>query len=136
MIKKLIPFTAQNKKPSFWWLGLKLGLLVALLLWWWMQDDFSDEKRVSDDRIELAPDGLDDTPSAADEHAVVTPDDLTKIDGIGPKYAQVLQAADVVTFAQLAVLHPENIREIFQAAGGRVPNPTAWPERAAQLAAA
>jgi len=86
-----------------------------------MQDDLKDEEMASNDRVELAPD---------------IPDDLTEIDGIGPKYAQVLQAAGVLTFKHLAEMHPDDIRGIFQAAGGRAPNPTAWPEGAAQLVAA
>ncbi len=134
-MNKLNPLSAQKAKCSYWWVGLKLGVLVALVIWWWMQEDFFDEKSVSNDRIELAPDDLDAAPPAGDEHAVITPDDLTKIDGIGPKYAQVLQAAGVLTLKTLAGMHPDDIRNIFQAAGGRVPNPTTWPEGAAQLAA-
>lgn len=39
-------------------------------------------------------------------------DDLTQIDGIGPTFASRLYAAEVNTFAQLAALTPEQIREI------------------------
>jgi predicted flap endonuclease-1-like 5' DNA nuclease len=39
-------------------------------------------------------------------------DDLTQIDGIGPTFASRLYAAEVNTFAQLAALSPEQIREI------------------------
>jgi nucleotidyltransferase/DNA polymerase involved in DNA repair len=44
----------------------------------------------------------------------VTPswgDDLTIIKGIGPTYARRLEAAGIHTFAQLAALTPEQIRE-------------------------
>lgn len=136
MIKKLNPLSAQKKSRSFWWIGLKLGILAALALWWWMQDDIQDEEAVSDDRIELTPDDQDDTSSAQETIVVVTPDDLTEINGIGPKYAQVLSDAGVLTFAQLAAMKPDAIREFFQEAGGRVPNPTTWPKQAAQLGAA
>ncbi len=142
MIKIINPFSARNKKPSFWWLGLKLGLLIALLFWWWMQEDFEDGEGASQDRVELPLDDLEpedgvfvDRSAIRPELVPDIPDDLTEIDGIGPKYAQVLKAAGVLTFLHLAGMHPDDIRGIFQAAGGRVPNPTAWPEGAAQKAA-
>ena len=47
MIKKLNPLSAQKTTRSFWWFGLKLGVLVALVLWWWMQDDLQDEEKIS-----------------------------------------------------------------------------------------
>jgi predicted flap endonuclease-1-like 5' DNA nuclease/cytoskeletal protein CcmA (bactofilin family) len=40
-------------------------------------------------------------------------DDLTRIDGIGPVFAQRLNAAGVRTFAQLAALTPEQIADII-----------------------
>lgn len=44
----------------------------------------------------------------------VKPDDLTAIDGIGKTYAQRLNAGGVYTFADLAALSPDAIREIVQ----------------------
>lgn len=49
-----------------------------------------------------------------DRIQAVTPlwgDDLTIINGIGPTYARRLEAAGIHTFAQLASLTPEQIRE-------------------------
>jgi len=132
MINKLPPFTSQNKSRSFWWFGLKLGILAAIALWWWLQDDLEDRDNGTYDRFELAPDVPDDTSSANDKVVETVPDDITEIDGIGPKYAQVLKAAGVVSFVQLALLHPDDIRNIFKAAGERVPNPNTWPKQAAQ----
>ena len=133
MINKLNPISAQKTTRSFWWVGLKLGVLVALVLWWWLQDDLKDEEKSSGDRIVLAPDDLDNVLQTGDDNTAVTTDDLTDVDGIGPKYAQVLHDAGVMTFAQLAEMQHDDIREIFQGAGGRVPNPTTWPKQAAQL---
>lgn len=58
-------------------------------------------------------------------------DDLTQIDGIGPTYAHRLSAGGVDTFAQLAVLSPEQIREIAQATPQA--DPTAWIAEAQSL---
>lgn len=59
------------------------------------------------------------------------PDDLTRIEGIGPKIEAILNAADVVTYAQLAQYAPDNIREILRLAEFRAPaDPSSWPEQA------
>ena len=63
-------------------------------------------------------------------------DDLTKIEGVGPKGAEVLAAAGITTFAQLAASKAEDIKEILEKSGGNfnAQDPTSWPEQA-QLAA-
>jgi predicted flap endonuclease-1-like 5' DNA nuclease len=63
------------------------------------------------------------------------PDDLKIIEGIGPKIAGLLQAADIMTFAQLAATDVGRLQEILETAGlTRLADPTTWPEQA-QLAA-
>jgi predicted flap endonuclease-1-like 5' DNA nuclease len=64
------------------------------------------------------------------------PDDLTRIEGIGPKFAEMLQSAGITTFAQLADLTAERIIEIIRSAGGRkAASMETWAEQA-KLAAA
>ena len=72
--------------------------------------------------------GVPDSPPA---------DDLTKIEGIGPKIAQVLADAGINTFAALASTSTGRLREILNAAGSRyrITDPTTWPEQAAHAAA-
>lgn len=62
----------------------------------------------------------------------VTKEDLTKIEGIGPKIAQILGDGGILNFAQLANSDPENLKNILRAAGPNyaVHNPTTWPEQA------
>ena len=64
--------------------------------------------------------------------AAVEPDDLRKIEGIGPKIARILQDHGVHTFAQLAQVQVDHLREILQQAGSRfrIADPTSWPEQA------
>lgn len=59
-------------------------------------------------------------------------DDLTKIEGIGPKISEILQKADITTFAKLADTESEKIGEILAEAGSRYKShdPTTWPEQA------
>ena len=65
------------------------------------------------------------------------PDDLKKIEGIGPKISEILQNGGVTTFAKLAASTPESIKAILEAAGPRyqMHNPTSWPKQAALAAA-
>jgi predicted flap endonuclease-1-like 5' DNA nuclease len=64
--------------------------------------------------------------------AAVELDDLRKIEGIGPKIARILQDHGVQTFAQLAQVQVDRLREILQEAGPRfrIADPTSWPEQA------
>ncbi len=63
-------------------------------------------------------------------------DDLKIIEGIGPKIADLLIEAGIVTFAQLAATTPEAIGEILEKGGPQynVHNPATWPAQS-QLAA-
>lgn len=69
------------------------------------------------------------------EEAVKTapakPDDLRKIEGIGPKIAEVLTEGGISNFAELAGSTPEKIREILDAAEGNFAahDPGTWPKQ-------
>ena len=65
-----------------------------------------------------------------------TPDDLTKVEGVGPKVQEILNAYGVVTYGQLSATSPEKLREMLAAAGGIMAtmNPDTWPAQA-QMAA-
>lgn len=64
------------------------------------------------------------------------PDDMKKIEGVGPKIAEILTNAGYTTFALLAKADPAKIKESLLEAGPRykMHDPTTWPEQA-QLAA-
>jgi predicted flap endonuclease-1-like 5' DNA nuclease len=62
--------------------------------------------------------------------APVKPDDLTVIEGIGPKIASVLQAAEIATFTQLAGADPSRLDKILKDAALRLADPTTWREQA------
>ena len=65
-----------------------------------------------------------------------TGDDLKKIEGIGPKIAELLNADGIHTFAQLAATNPDRVKEILHAAGPRyqMHNPETWTKQAAMAA--
>ncbi|MCA9932521.1 MAG: hypothetical protein H6662_18290 [Ardenticatenaceae bacterium] len=55
----------------------------------------------------------------------VSPDDLTLINGIGPTFARRLQEAGVTTYAKLAILTPEYLKEVTKAADWQA-DPANW----------
>jgi len=73
---------------------------------------------------------------AVAEKAIVS-DDLTKIEGIGKKIAELLKAENVSTFAELSKTTPKKLKAILDAAGNKfsMHEPATWPKQA-KLAAA
>ena len=57
-------------------------------------------------------------------------DDLVKIEGIGPKVAEALKAAGIVTFAQLAESNADDIQKICTEAGLKMMSPEGWIDQA------
>lgn len=64
-------------------------------------------------------------------------DDLTKIEGVGKKIAEILAAAGITGFENLAAATPKKLKTILEAAGNkfRMHNPATWPKQS-KLAAA
>ena len=76
--------------------------------------------------------------TAAQASAPAKPDDLKRIEGIGPKIAGLLADAGITTFARLAETSVERITQILQESDprlARIADPSTWP-RQAKLAAA
>lgn len=85
---------------------------------------------IAPDSFEPAPAGPAPTTDIQVSESTVEPDDLTRIEGIGPKIAATLQAAGVLTFAQLAVMDQAGLIDLLKAGGIRVAFPETWPEQA------
>jgi large subunit ribosomal protein L17 len=60
-------------------------------------------------------------------------DDLTKVEGVGPKIAELLNNVGITTFAQLASADDETVQQVLVDAGPRfnVHDATTWNEQAA-----
>jgi large subunit ribosomal protein L17 len=91
-------------------------------------------KKATTDSTEAVADKA--TPAKAAKEAKAETDDLTKIEGIGPKVAEVLAESGIITFADVAASKAEDIKDILEKSGGHfnAQDPTSWPEQA-QLAA-
>ncbi|WP_425235816.1 30S ribosomal protein S2 [Ulvibacterium sp.] len=63
-------------------------------------------------------------------------DDLTKIEGIGPKAAEAIINSGIVSFADLAKAKSDKIKEILTEASSRMAHldPTSWPKQAKMAA--
>ena len=59
------------------------------------------------------------------------PDDLTKIEGVGPKLQEILYAAGVTTYASLAASSAETLTEKIKSGGFKAPfKADSWAEQA------
>jgi predicted flap endonuclease-1-like 5' DNA nuclease len=79
-------------------------------------------------------------PAPAEEAApavetAAAPDDLTLIEGIGPKSAAALNQAGITTFAQVAAMTAEQLEQTIKGRGIRlVGSAASWPQQAALAA--
>jgi len=103
-----------------WWIVLIIFIVIVLIVWWLLSRQTEGE---------AAP--------AHEEAAVpAVKDDFTRIEGIGPKVQGLLNAAGIVTFAELAAKTPEELDAIMDAAGSiyKAMDETSWPKQAALAA--
>jgi len=143
------PFQAAEQKRGLpWWVWalIILALLVLLFLWWWQRPrkvptgTETAEPSLSADTpaagVEVAePPVVVQVPAAEAVPAPPEPDDLKRIEGIGPKISDLLQAAGIMTFVQLAATDVEQLEQIVKEAGIRLAYPSTWPEQAGLAAA-
>jgi len=64
------------------------------------------------------------------EAAAATPDDLTLIEGIGPKIQDLLQSIGIKTYSQLAAADVTKISDMLRDARLAMANPGSWPQQA------
>lgn len=145
---------AANKGRSVWWVLLLLALGGAAV---WaarlLRDDDAWTAPVggSPEPWEPKPSpgpsprpALDPEPAPAPEPAPVpttpdavrsdVPDDLTRIDGVGPKISEALVAAGLTTYAALAAASEDDLRAALSAAKLRfAPSLPTWSEQARNL---
>lgn len=141
-------------------LGLLVGMVLAfagvfffawVLHWLWTRLSEKEEPPAIEIEAQLAefeaeaPVGKEGTGERAVEIELeikapeppAEPDDLKRIEGIGPKFSSVLREAGIATFAQLANATPDELAQILEAADPRLlrlAHPASWPEQAALAA--
>ena len=73
-----------------------------------------------------------EAPQRKAKQPVRQPDNLKRIEGVGPKIAEVLRSSGITTFEKLAGMTPDQIKAVLNAAGDRFSfqDPTTWPAQA------
>jgi small subunit ribosomal protein S2 len=79
---------------------------------------------------------VEEAPKKKAKKASAKSDDLTKIEGIGPKAAEAIVSAGITSYADLAVAKSDKIKEIITEASSRMAHldPTSWPKQAKMAA--
>jgi hypothetical protein len=119
---KLLEETGPNTELS-WLLYVVLGFfLLMVLVGWWVSSRKAEQVEVAHEAPSLHPESHEEK---------VLPDDLVRLEGIGPKVAKVLNDAGITTFAALAHANPAEVQKSLSAAGMQMMNPAGWIEQAA-----
>ncbi|MFQ5408949.1 MAG: helix-hairpin-helix domain-containing protein [Anaerolineales bacterium] len=124
--------TKAGGPPNLIWIFIAAIVVVLLVAWLLGRNALAAEATAAPESkaVAAAPAPVPETVAAA------APDDLQRIEGIGPKLSSVLQAAGITTFGALAAKTGEELQAVLDAAGvARISDPTTWPEQAALAAA-
>ena len=123
--------------PSWAW--FIIIVLIILIVWWLLVRSAKEQNEIHVDHPEEhvvdAQPAPEIIPMETKTAVVQIPDDLTLLEGIGPKVNSILATAGIETFSQLAETDVNNLKEILDAAGFKYMDPTTWPEQARLLAA-
>ena len=143
--------TAHLIELFLWMLG---AFLIGWFFWrWWYKNKYLNEiedRKFTSDNIEseqttplkvrkVTASGVVDTPVTASNFVDgVTKmndsikDDLTKVEGVGPKIKNLLNDAGIWSFRQLSHSNVDALQEILNNAGPRyrIHNPGTWPDQA------
>lgn len=119
--------------PLVWILLLGLVFLFFIVFWFLTRPGQGEEEmEVGGRSVEAMP----AVEAVAAEATPPQPDDLKRIEGIGPKIAGILNDNGITTFDLLANTDVERLKQILVEAGlSRIAHPQSWPEQA-KLAAA
>jgi len=105
-------------------IGLILGLVAILLI-------ILGIKKEKEPITEI----LISTPAVPETKVAPSEDDLTVIEGIGPKMADLLKLNGITSFAQLAATEISFLEKMLRDKGWQFAKPNSWPEQASLAAA-
>lgn len=109
----------QTEQVSTAWIWYMLLALVLLLLIFWWLNRSPRREAMSDEPAQTAA-----------LRRKETPDDLKRIEGIGPKVEKVLNEAGITTFEALARANAADVKQTLNSAGLQMMNPEGWIEQA------
>jgi len=100
-----------------WLWYVLLAILLLAAIWWAFRHETREKASV-------------EPKERARYDKKASADDLTKIEGIGPKVAKVLDQAGITTFDALAQADPSDVKKVLNDAGLQMMNPEGWIEQA------
>lgn len=125
------------------WLVLLLFIIIVLIVWIALtrntkqyQPDFKVEAHDEPHANETA-DAEMELPDRGEEVSLSSPvklDDLTIIEGIGPKVSSLLNGIGIFTLSELASADLDQIKELLANSGLQFIDPSTWKEQAALAA--
>jgi predicted flap endonuclease-1-like 5' DNA nuclease len=120
---------ADTNTTSWVWYLLVVLVALALIIWWIVQQSKKQSKEESKQQKEQ-----EQSNASASPKREKAEDDLTQIEGIGPKVAGVLNDAGITSFDSLANSDPTKVKSVLNEAGLQMMSPEGWIEQA-ELAA-
>ena len=52
MFRKFGVLSSDDRKISWWWLGIKVGLIAGLIVWWWLENqDKKNTKNTASEQL-------------------------------------------------------------------------------------
>lgn len=120
---------AADKKGWVWYLLLVL-VVPALLIGWIYQQSKAHQKK-SEEQKATEKQAVSETSKLPKNERIETGnDDLTRIEGIGPKVAGVLKNTGITSFDSLANADPAEVKNVLNEAGLQMMTPDGWIEQA------
>lgn len=117
---KVLAEGAEGPNTELLWV-LYIGLAIfvlAILLGWWSASRKPEQVEVTVEAEESKP------------RRKKVADDLTKIEGIGPKTIKLLNRAGIETFEDLAQAKAADVQKLLDGAGLQMMNPEGWIDQA------
>ncbi len=101
-----------------------------------LAEDDDSEAKIGTLAVEDEDEAIEEAAPKAAKAKTAEVDDLTKIEGIGPKAAEALVNAGIATFEAVSKAEPDNLKEILTEASPRLAHldPTSWPKQAKMAA--
>ena len=109
-----------------WLLWVALGFFAVIVVVGWL---VSRRRKPEEEQVHVS------GHEAHEAHENTEPDDLTKLEGIGPKVAGILEKAGIITYADLAEAGAEKVDAILDASNLHMMDSAGWIDQA-KLAAA
>ena len=116
----------KNKHIQYFWIGFSLSAIAAAIIYWLLKT----KREIMPAPIIVKKEATKTFTDFPEVNKKAKPDDLSRIRGIGPAYAQRLSDAGIYTFEQLALTSPEDLQQVT---GDNRWDPEQWITEASEL---